>query len=178
MATAYEVKLGRLKGVNAAADQLTTMSLSTSTQVDEGSFLYADWSESADKLKLATPNTSGGTPVEYLLLERVTSDGPTFTERQFRVDVGEKKSGRPCAVIALKPGMQIETATVATSGTGALSSGTALETALSVISGELVIKQASGSDGDTEVARLKENRLGTDGFIIVHVTNVGSGEPA
>jgi len=170
LATTYEVKLGRLKGVNPAADQLSVFSLSTNGTVYEGSFVYVDYSETLDKLKKAT---AGSTPVEALLLERVTADGPSFQDRLLQVHKSVKKSGRPVAQINLKPGMEIETSVVATSGTGALSSGTALETALSVIDGEIVVKQDSG-DGSVEIARLKENRLGDDGFVIVHITHVGS----
>jgi hypothetical protein len=168
MARTYDVRLGNIKNFNEAAQQLSTLSLATGGTVYEGSILREDADQATDKLVVGTDKA------EFLLLERVTSDGPTDLERIFSIDVGEKKSGRKAGVALLAPGMEFQTKVFASTGDGAISSGTAIETKLGVVAGELVVKQTSGN-GAVEFFILKENTVATDGFIRVLCTHVGQG---
>lgn len=161
---ARDVRLLQWKGFDPVTDQLSTMSLSTGSIVYEGSILFEDVAVT-DRLTLATDKA------EYLLLKRVTVDGPSFLEKFSRTDVGELKSGQKPPVFMLRVGAEFLTKVYATTGDGAISAGTAAGTDLGVIDGEVVVLQESGN-GSVKFFELKENLIDTLGAINVRIVAV------
>ena len=158
-------KVWEWKGFDPTNDQLSTMAADAA--YEQGTILIEDSSQT-NRL------TASSNRAEFILLKKVTTDGPTQIEKLAGADQAEVAVGEKAPVFLLRIGGEWWTTTfVSDNLTGALniSSSTAVETALSHYQGVICIKQASGY-ASVEFFRLKENTISTNGAIKVRCTAV------
>lgn len=157
-----DVRLRRLRGFDFPTDQLSVYA--ADDEYYEGTILHRNLS-ATNELTAATNNA------EMLLLKRVTAAGPTVYEKLTRTDVGEVAVGEKVPAVLLRVGATFETKVFASTGTGGISAGTALDSALGVIDG-IIVQQQLVSDGSVEFFRLKNDLIASEGIIEVMVSNL------
>jgi hypothetical protein len=114
------------------------------------------------KVTTGSLSVASDRPIGVLFYD-VTATGPTFFNQIAGVLDYSSAQNQPCAVWKIKPGDIFTTTVFATSGTGAITAGqssgnTSPDTILSVINGQLVIKQGSGA-GSVPFAKLIGNSI-------------------
>lgn len=145
-----------------ALDRTGEYKLATATVA--GTILMEDSSNAGDVV--AADNAA------VMVLEHdVTADGVTTLAFLLGDEKWATKAGSYCNAIRLRPGAMLEVDQFAKDAdTGALAANTAIGTDLGVAGGKFRVKQA----GDTAIAELVENKIATDGTIVVRIKSLGA----
>ena len=164
---AREWRVGQHKGWNPTTQLLTTYSLSTTdtgmNPTYEGVILTRDPAET-DQLQLATNEA------HYMLLKRVTTDGPDKWDVMNGVDKGVAKTGDLVPVALLAEPQEWKLKTFKSTSTDGISSSSVVGTRLGVADG-LIQGLADSGDGSVALFRLMANDMASDGSITVRVDN-------